>query len=427
MKKIFSYAAMLLAGLCIFTSCEDDRDSNPTLTQPTTFVLNNPSVGEGAVDLAKSQSINLTWSQPTEYTTKNAPVVATYTIQLSTSGNFTTEYDADKDDNTGADYIALDEVTTSCNYNVPTADIDKALMKLNQWEENAVPASQKLSIRIKSAVLNATSKEYYPILSNVVTVNTVPYYIELKDAPVIMWYLVGNMFGGKWGSDIGETALPMFVIPGYDYDKKTGTGEIEYLNWFGTGDYNPDNGENGDWGWKIQRSDFNWDYGFGGNAADAIEYGKIVYRNGGGDGGHIMPATAGLYTVTVNTKNLTAKMEKYEGTPAVYDVICISGDLNGWGDTEMLPYNKAGVENHAWYYVLEVTPQMIADAGRTDAAQFKFKIKGSWDTNWGFGSTDGAINYNGIGEAGKSNLGLPVGKYCISFNDITGAFSIVTL
>ena len=33
---------MLLSMALVFTACEDDRDSNPTLVQPTTFTLNNP-------------------------------------------------------------------------------------------------------------------------------------------------------------------------------------------------------------------------------------------------------------------------------------------------------------------------------------------------------------------------------------------------
>ena len=54
MKKILSMAALALTSVVMFTACEDDRDSNPTLTQPTTFVLNKPAVGEGVVDLAQS-------------------------------------------------------------------------------------------------------------------------------------------------------------------------------------------------------------------------------------------------------------------------------------------------------------------------------------------------------------------------------------
>jgi len=80
MKKIFSYAMLLLIGTFAMTACDDDNDSNPTLTQPTEFVLNNPTTGSAAVDLSKSSAIDLAWSQPTPYTDLGAPVVVTYYV-----------------------------------------------------------------------------------------------------------------------------------------------------------------------------------------------------------------------------------------------------------------------------------------------------------------------------------------------------------
>ncbi len=53
---------MLLSMALVFTACEDDRDSNPTLVQPTTFTLNNPV--NTLVDLEISTAIPFAWSQP---------------------------------------------------------------------------------------------------------------------------------------------------------------------------------------------------------------------------------------------------------------------------------------------------------------------------------------------------------------------------
>lgn len=415
MKKILSMAALALTSVVMFTACEDDRDSNPTLTQPTTFVLNKPAVGEGVVDLAQSSVISLSWSQPEGYTDKDAPVVATYSIQLSTKGSFETAYDADAEDNSAADYIALDETTTSCTHNLPAADVATALQKLNRWAEMEVPAVSELFVRVKSVVLDASSNEYFPIYSNPVSLKVAPYYVELKNATPIMWYLVGNMFGAKWGSVIGESALPMFLVPGYEYDKKTGEGTIQYLNYFITDDYK-DNGESDLAGWKIQPSDFNWDYGMTGNSG---KKGEIIYRNKGADGGHILAPENGYYLVTMDTKTLTAKMEKQDIAPAVLTSMGISGAFNGWDETPMLPYNKEGVENHAWYYVLTVTEDLCTDG----VCGFKFRPNGEWE---GFGSVKNAVNYCGMAGSGE-DLGLPVGKYCISYNDISHEFSIIVL
>lgn len=408
---------MLVATMVAFTSCDSDRDSNPELVTPSEFTINNPSVGDALVDLAKSKSVELTWSQP-QFTTMNAPVPAKYEVQISSTGSFTTPYDDDADDNTGADYIALDETYDQCKVDLPTADVAKALEKLNLWDEGNVPTQQQVSIRVRAFVQNASFETLSEVTSNnVVAFNAVPYYVVLKSADPEMWYLVGNMFGAKWGDKPGETALPMFKIPDYEYDKKTGQGEINYTNYFTSNDYNEDSKDCDGSGFKIQPASFDWNYGMTG---DNRQKGVIIYRNNNGDdGGHIVAPEAGYYTVVMNTKTREAKFVKYEGDVHDYGTIQLSGTFNDWTNTPMLPYNTEGVENHAWYYVMTVA------AGET--IQFKFKIADSWDTNWGFGSADGEINMSGTCAAGGKNLGLGEGKYVISFNDITGNFSIIQI
>lgn len=409
---------MFLAAALGLVSCDDDRDSNPTLLTPATFVVNNPAVGEANVDLEKSAAVNLTWSQPV-FTTGNAPVSVNYEVQVSVKGTFESKYDenvaANDPVNIGADYFAIGETYTSCSVDIPAERIDRAAEMLEGWQEASdVPENLKVSLRIRAYVRDASMGVCSEVLSNVVSLNVVPYYIELKDASVIMWYLVGNMFGGKWGSEIGVDALPMFCIPGYEYDKKTGGGEIRYLNYFTTGAYNNNEVEGS--GFKIQPADFNWDYGMTG---DNGQYDKIIYRNGGGDGGHICVSADGYYLITLNTSDNTAKLEKQDITPKVYSSICITGSFNEWADPgeKMLPYNTEGVENHAWYYVLDVT-----DA----SAEFKVKEESSWDANWGYDSSNGTVLY-GTGTTNGPNVVLTTGKYCISFNDISGDISVIPL
>ena len=417
MKNKYIIGALLVGIISLFASCSDDNDSNPTLIQPKEFVLNTPTYANATIDLEKSTGLELTWSQP-KYTADNAPINATYEVQVSPTNSFTVSTDEAAADESGEkvpDYAVLSNTTQKCNISASAEEMDKALVKILKWTEGNVPAEQEMYVRINAYILEDTN-HLNPIASNSVKLNVKPYYIELKDATPTMWYLVGNMFGAKWGSNIGVDALPMFLKPNFSYDKKTGSGEIEYTNYFLTGDYN-DKAENGDAGFKIQPADFNWDYSMNANGATK---GTIVNRNGGADGGHIVAETAGYYTITLNTADNTAKMVKYEGAVNNnYGTIQISGSFNGWTDTPMLPYNTEGVENHAWYYVMEVP------AG--DPIQFKFKIAGSWDTSWGYGAEDGAINMYGKCDAGGKNIGLAEGKYVISFNDITGSFSIVKL
>lgn len=424
MKNKYMMGALLLGIISLFASCSDDNDSNPTLIQPTEFTLNTPEYINSTIDLEKSTGLELTWSQP-KYTADNAPINATYEVQVSPTNNFTVSTDEAAADESGEkvpDYAVLSNTTQKCDISASAEEMDKALVKILKWTEENVPAEQEMYVRVNAYILEDT-KRLNPVASNSVKLNVKPYYIELKDAVPTMWYLVGNMFGAKWANDknIGVDALPMFLKPNFSYDKKTGAGEIEYTNYFLTGDYN-DKAECDGAGFKILPSDFNWDYSMNAilNNEISAKKGTIENRNGGADGGHIVAAEAGYYTITINTADNTAKMEKYEGNVNNnYGIIQISGSFNDWVDTPMLPYNTEGVENHAWYYVMDVP------AGKTE--QFKFKTVGSWDTSWGYGAADGAINMYGKCDAGGKNIGLAEGKYVISFNDITGSFSIVKL
>ena len=419
MKNKYIIGAMLVGIISLFASCSDDNDSNPTLIQPTEFKLNTPEYVNSTIDLEHSTGLGLTWSQP-KYTADNAPINVTYEVQVSPTNSFTVSTDEAAADESGEkvpDYAVLSHTTQLCKTSASAEEIDKALVKILKWTEDNVPAEQEMYVRVNAYILEGTN-HLNPIASNSVKLNVKPYYIELKDAVPTMWYLVGNMFGGKWAGDksIGVDALPMFLKPNFSYDKKTGAGEIEYTNYFLTDEFN-DKAESAVAGFKILPSSFNWDYSMdgGGKLKD-----NIAYRGStNSDGGHILAGADGYYTITLNTANNTATMVKYEGNVTNYGTIQIAGSFNEWADTPMLPYNTEGVENHAWYYVMEVP------AG--DPIQFKFKIAGSWDTSWGYGAEDGAINMYGKCEAGGKNIGLAEGKYVISFNDITGAFSIVKL
>ena len=419
MKNKYIIGALLVGITSLFASCSDDNDSNPTLIQPTEFSLNTPAYANATVDLEQSTGLDLTWSQP-KYTADNAPIGVTYEVQVSPTNSFTVSTDEAAADESGekvADYGVLSHTTQLCNTSASAEEIDKALVKILKWTDGNVPATQEVYVRVNAFIQEGVNR-LNPIASNSVKLTVIPYYIELKDAVPTMWYLVGNMFGAKWAGDkiIGTDVLPMFLKPNYSYDKKTGAGEIEYTNYFLTGDYNG-SAEVAEAGFKILPASFDWSYSM--NASGATK-GTIIYRNNGDDGGHIVPKTAGYYTITLNTADNTATMVEYTGEVNDYGTIQIASSLDDFAsDTPMLPYNTEGVENHAWYYVMDVP------AGQT--VSFKFKIAGSWDTNWGFGAEDGAVNMYGKCEANGHNLGLTEGKYCISFNDITGAFSIVKL
>ena len=393
MKKIYSFA-MLLAGAFALTSCEDDNESNPTLVQPTVFNVNTPSIGSGAVDLKKSTTVNFTWSQPT-FTDFAAPVVPTYTIEVSPlSGTFNQAYDENKEDNTGADYVALAQTYNGTSADIPTDEINRALMLLYTGEEANFPAKQTMKIRVKAAVQDASFTEYFPIYSNVIDLNTIPYWATLTAADPEIWWLIGaDIADGSWGSDIGKCVIPMQTIDGFEYDSKTGQGDIQWIGYLGGS------------GFKLRGA---LDDGWAAQWGQGDSFGTFV-KNDGGSGNITVPA-AGLYTVKLNTASDKLVIEAYDGSAPVFDGMAIAGSFNDWGDTPMTPCST-GWENHDWYITTSL------DAG----AEIKIKQAGSWDYNRG-GSF---VQYGGgmyvYGVANGDNLVVPESAtYMILFNDITG-------
>ena len=395
MKTIFkSTILMAAAGLLLFTSCKDDNESNPVLTQPTAFVLNNIDV-TGNVDLEKSTSVTLTWSQPTPYNDYNTAMVPTYTIEVSPTGSFNQAFDVNAEDNTGADFFALDETySNGLGAEVNTETLNRMLLQLLGWTEATVPATQQVSFRVKSAVRDASFREYYPIYSNVINLTTVPYYVELKPADPEIWWLIGaDIADGSWGGDMGKCVIPMQTIDGAEYDKKTGQGEIQWIGYLGGN------------GFKLRGA---LDDGWASQWGQGDAFGSYVKNDGGS--GNITVPEAGLYKVTLNTQKDELTIAAFDGSAPVYSGMAISGSFNDWGDTPMTPCST-GWENHDWYITYEFAT----------GDEVKIKQADSWDFNKG-----GAfINYSqgmyvyGVGN-GANLVIAEAGTYMIIFNDITG-------
>ena len=64
MKNLYKLFTLTM-GLLALSACEADRDSNPVLNEPDTFVLNVPAFASNNVyDLKNSESLELTCRQP---------------------------------------------------------------------------------------------------------------------------------------------------------------------------------------------------------------------------------------------------------------------------------------------------------------------------------------------------------------------------
>ncbi len=387
MNKIILSALTLIGCACFFTACEDDRDSNPTLLTPETFVLNTPAYAQVDVDLASSETLNFTCSQPAfGYT-----AAVTYGVEVSLNDSYTVsvaQAAANEGENLVADYVEVEESYTTCKIATTASLFAKALQQLAKYDEAAVPATQELYVRLSAKVDNVIT------YSNSVKIKVVPYYVELKDAPIEMWYLIGSCIGdGAWTNSpdaIGTSIYPLSIVKDYEYDKKTGKGELTFTGYLTTS------------GFKMVKTPGSWDDQWGQGAS----FGEFVKNDGGS--GNIAVTEDGYYTITLNTKEDKLTIVKAEITPTVYSGICMAGDFNGWGDTPMTAVNTTIANNHIWSCVLDAT------AGDTTG---KFKIAGSWDTNWG-----GEAFPMGYGVGNGANIPIAAGKYVVTFNDIDGSY-----
>ena len=388
MKNIFKSILLLLCSVCLFAACADDNDSNPTLTIPATFQLNTPAFAKANTVLATSTELPFTWSQP-DY--GGFPVAAQYQMEFSINQSFTTSVAQAEADETGAtipDYVALDQIYNGCSGSVNPSLLARGLQQIARWPDAAsVPATLTIYARLVADYANQL------VYSNIVPINVAPYYVELKNAPVEIWWLIGSdIADGSWGGDMGKCIIPMQPIEGEEYDKKTGQGKIHWIGYLAGN------------GFKLKEYPDSWDYQWG----QGDSFGTYVKNDGGS--GNISVPEAGLYEVTLDTGKDKLEVTSYDGSSKVFEGMAISGSFNDWGDTPMTPCSTDW-ENHDWY----VTQHL--DAG----TELKVKMAGSWDFNKGGELVPDGDDLYAFGVDGGANFKIAeAADYLIIFNDITG-------
>lgn len=416
MKKLNILAGMLIGLATIFTaaSCDDDRDNNPVLPDMPTqnaFVLNTPAYSTANVDLATSDSLRFTWSQPNY----GFPAAAQYEMQFSVDNVWTSSVAdslADPTQHTPATYGTVGNPTGTVSAYVGAAALAKTLEQIKHWPEGSVPADLTIYARCQAVYAGDT------IYSNVVPVKVLPYYVELKNADPIIYYLIGaDIADGKWsnGADkIGISTIPMLPVPGTTFDAATGAGQLEWYGYLVAGD--PDTQTHG---FKILTSALDWNFGICG---DGKADGGTKVRNGGDDPGNIYVAESGYYHITVTTNpdisKATCKIEKMTADPKVFRSISFPGDHNGWDLTNVLTPLETADGNKAYNHDWTTDVTFDADASSLgDNKGLKFAAEGAWDRNWG--ASD--FPY-GTGTNNGANIPFKAGSYKLIFNDISGTY-----
>ncbi|MGL4852911.1 MAG: SusE domain-containing protein [Phocaeicola sp.] len=386
MKNIYLFAMLFIGSLALLTSCNDDRDSNPTVKEPTTFVLNEPAYYDSYIDLSQSELLRLTCSQP-DY---GFTAAVTYKVEVSLTNSFTKSLD-EAAEGESADYAVIDNSFTTCNLEVEAALVARAVMQLGQWSETEMPANVKVYTRLMANLGT------YTIASNVLELKMIPYYVVLTDAMPEVWYLIGSCIGdGGWNNTVGGLGVSMFPmshVKDFDYDKKTGQGKITYTGWL-----TPD-------GFKLVKTPGDWNDQWG--SSDGA---LAPVKNDGGSSNLCVPV-AGYYTVELDTKTDQLSVTAADITPATYTTMGFIG-LNGDWDNDIVMAPLSTENNHGWYVIVEAA----------EATDGKFRANGGWDFNWG------DITWpRGFGAAGGSNIPVAAGKYMVVFNDIDKFYNFIAL
>lgn len=187
MKKlnIFAYC---LAGMLAFSSCQDDRDDNPTILHPETFTLNAST--ETVYDLQNIETIDWTCDVP-DY---GYSAAVTYSVQINKDNNW-----VDTEGENAASYVTLEATYSTNQLKISAAEMDRSLIILNEWfdAETFPTTEQTVFVRIMSSISTVSGYEAY---SEPIEIRYLPYYMEVSLEPKTM-YVVGDHNGWAANDD----------------------------------------------------------------------------------------------------------------------------------------------------------------------------------------------------------------------------------
>lgn len=387
--KNLNILASLFAGLLMFTGCETDRDSNPTVQMPTDFVLYEPANASNPISLEQSNKLFFTVKEQPDY---GYTAAVNYQVEVDLNDAWT-----EATEEADASYVTLEDVCTSVKVEAGALGFAKAIMKLKGWKtkEDVSEATMDIYVRIK-AYLSSLADQ--PCYSNSVKIKVYPYFVAEADPQ--LWFFVGNGAVGNWGNiagDMGNSTIPLALVDDAEYDSGTGEGEFTYTGYFAADQF------------KLVLVPGAWDQMWG-LEADG-ENGTLKYRPKGSndDPACWKPSAAGYYTFSFNTTGGTAstkaELKAYEGeTPKVFDNWELVGAWEGWGVTPIV-LTQNSFNPHIWY----------CDAEFTEATEGKFRCDASWSDECG---GDGFP----YGLKTGNNIKIEAGSYRIVFNDLNRCY-----
>ena len=179
MKKIFY--TLLFAGLSLgaFSSCDEDRDSNPIMnTNVSSFVLNTPANAVNVYDLENSQNIILTTSQP-DY---GFTAAVTYTVYMSIDGE---------------NFVPTGVTSSSTTIVIPAKTINGIILDNIGDGDLSAPIAVQMYL-----TANITGQEDLGVIkSNVITLPSVLAYVPVVELTLPeKFFIVGSYKASGWST-----------------------------------------------------------------------------------------------------------------------------------------------------------------------------------------------------------------------------------
>ena len=188
MKKIFnSLLFAVVACLPLFTSCEDDHDSNPTLVYPDSFVLNTPEFAANNVcDLPAAEFVNLTTNQPNY---GGWPAAVTYAVQVS----------LDPTDANG--WNELTSQFTSTRINISATELNAKVLDMYRAANNDADPDGVLPLYFRlRAFLKDSGDNFGEVFSNVISMNVLSYDTPSDVTLPTAIFVCGNSIDVAWST-----------------------------------------------------------------------------------------------------------------------------------------------------------------------------------------------------------------------------------
>lgn len=200
MKKIYkSLLCLAVATVPSLTSCDEDRDSNPTLSIPSSFVLNTPGLAANNVYDLPNGTINLTTNQP-DY--GGWPAAVVYVPQVSLTG-------------TDGSWTELSTSSTNTKVQVSGDELNTIVLNSYKAAHNDETPEGPMDIYLRLRAYLSNSTNLGEVYSNAVQVKVMAYEPPVQLELPTAIYVCGNSIADAWST--WKPVAPIWTKEGQFY------------------------------------------------------------------------------------------------------------------------------------------------------------------------------------------------------------------